>query len=69
MRIEPGKTYRVTHIRKGKFTLLVTAVTPAFVDGKILEGRVGMLSAANPDKVAGDFISVRTSLAAFEEVS
>ena len=67
-RPERGKTYDVLHVRKGRFRLLVTGVSPdgEFVDGQLVAGRVVFM--ASPDAVPGDQVSLRISLCELTEV-
>lgn len=67
--IESGKTYRVNHSRKGKFTMRVTAVRGEWIDGLIIDGRAKYMSMQNQGEgYVGDEVTVRASLATFEEV-
>ena len=38
--IEIGKTYRVTHTRKGEFVMKVTADTGDFVEGIVVDSEI-----------------------------
>jgi hypothetical protein len=65
--VEVGKTYKVDHCRKGKFTMKVSHVDDEWVHGHIVEGVALALMDYNI-KEASEKISVRRSLAKFEEV-
>lgn len=68
MSVQAGKTYRVRHRRKGKFDLRVTAVKGEFVTGEIMAGCARMISFGGYYLLDGDPITIRKSLATFEEV-
>lgn len=70
MKPEVGKTYHVDHVRKGKFTIKVTAVNGEWVEGVIIGGRVKYASAAHSNEgYVGDAVTVRTTLAKFTEAT
>lgn len=64
---EVGKTYNVTHSRKGAFTLRVDSIEGEWVEGEIVAGEAEMLSLSNANLGPGDQITVSASLCVFEE--
>lgn len=61
MEPEIGKTYTITHERKGRFALRITEVTPATLTGEIVEGATIVLVAANR-RTVGESVILRRSL-------
>lgn len=60
---EPGKTYEISHSRKGKFVVTVISVEPPWVHSRIATGEAKMLSQANEPKSEGESLVFRDSLA------
>lgn len=70
MKVEVGKTYNVKHVRKGNFTIRVTAINGEWIDGVIVAGRVRYASQAHSNEgYVGDAVTVRACLATFEETT
>lgn len=55
---EVGKTYKIDHSRKGKFSLTVTSVSETWMTGIIVEGTANAMMDYNT-KEAGEEITVR----------
>lgn len=64
---EVGKTYRVSHSRKGTFNMKMTSVGDEWAEGTIVKGRAGALLHYN-EKETGEEITVRISFCSFNEV-
>ena len=58
--METGKTYTVTHQRKGRFTMQVTSKTAMWTTGIITKGTAGAMLEYNV-KHEGEKITVRTT--------
>lgn len=58
--MEVGKTYLVSHSRKGRFTFQVTEINEIWVTGIIVEGVADAIMEYNV-KVEGEEITVRAS--------
>ena len=67
MNIEIGKTYRVTHARKGTFTAKVTGLCGAWVDLEVIDGEAAGLR-GDVLAAAGDPITVRSDMCLFTRV-
>lgn len=65
---EAGKIYKVTHSRKGIFTMRVDSVGEVWAQGVIVEGKANALLAYN-EKFEGEPITVRIAFCKFTEVS
>lgn len=65
--MEVGKTYKVNHSRKGKFTMKVTYVDEEWATGVITDGHAKGRMHYNY-VMTGESVTVRRSLAEFEEV-
>ncbi len=63
-----GGTYAVNHSRKGKFTMLVTAVKGEWIDGIITSGKARAMLAYN-ERETGEEITCRDSLCTFELIT
>lgn len=68
MSVVVGKTYKVTHSRKGRFVLRVTAVNGEFATGVIVKGRAHAMLEENEREV-GDELAFRIAHCTFEEVA
>lgn len=72
---EVGKRYHVYHSRKGQFDMDVQRVNQSkdedwWVSGPIIAGRAYYISRLNErEGEVGDHITVRASLAKFEEIT
>lgn len=66
MELEVGKTYDVDHNRKGKFRVRVVHLDEDWLDGEIVKGRASYMTSA--DAMVGDVITIKRSLASFQEV-
>jgi len=60
-KFEVGKTYRVAHSRKGRFTLKITGGDDEFVTGLMVEGTTRTLLPENRT-YTGEELTARTSL-------
>jgi len=58
--MEIGKTYVVSHSRKGKFTLHVTSMSDEWVTGVIVDGTAGAMMEYN-EKYKGEELTARKS--------
>ncbi len=65
--IEVGKTYRVSHSRKGTFDMQITSVNDEWAEGVIVKGRAKALMDYN-EKETGETITVRISFCHFVEI-
>ena len=54
-----GKTYKVTHIEKGTFSLMVVDIDNKWIRGKITQGQARVKGSYFDIKSEGDMISVR----------
>lgn len=61
-----GKTYEVTHSRKGTFNLRVTGMDDEWVNGTIVAGSAEFFTEENRE--AGEVITLRRSLCIFRSV-
>ena len=64
---EAGKTYRVSHSRKGTFNMLMTSVHEEWTQGTIVNGRAKAMLPYN-ERETGEDITVRTSFCSFTEI-
>ena len=65
--IEVGKTYRVSHSRKGTFDMRMTFVGDEWADGMIVKGRAKAMLPHN-ERETGEKITVRISFCTFTEI-
>lgn len=66
--MEVGKIYKVTHSRKGSFSLKVVAINDEWIEGVIYNGVAGAMMEYNV-KLEGEEITVRESfLSNIEEI-
>lgn len=65
--IEVSKIYKVSHSRKGLFTMQVTKIDDTWIEGVIVDGKASALSLGGT-RYQGDPVTVRKSLCTFEEV-
>jgi len=65
---EIGKTYHVSHQRKGDFVMRVTGVHGEWIDGVVAEGMADAILRDNR-KFEGDPITVRESFCHFTEIA
>jgi len=65
--IETGKTYTVSHSRKGRFDILVADTNDEWTSGKIVKGTADALCHGNI-KETGESITVRNSFCHFKEI-
>lgn len=65
--IEVGKTYRVSHSRKGAFTGRLLGVDDTWASFEITEGKAKALLEEN-ERFAGDEVTVRRSFCTFTEL-
>ena len=63
--LEIGKTYDVTHSRKGTFALRVQSQDDEWVTGIILDGKANAMMDYNK-KLPGEEITIRKSFCKFE---
>ena len=63
--IKVGKIYKVTHERKGKFSLFVEDVDDTWVHGTVVKGQAGALLSYNVVNV-GEEIRIRREFCDFE---
>jgi hypothetical protein len=61
-----GKLYKVNHSRKGKFNVRVTSFDDTWVTG-VVENSTAVVIMDYNIKESGDTISIRRSLATFQE--
>lgn len=62
-----GKTYKITHSRKGRFTGKIVACGEEFCDILITEGRAGAICEYN-EREEGEVVSSRIEFCKFEEI-
>lgn len=66
--MQVGKTYKINHTRKGRFSIRVESNDGEWVKGLVVSGKAGAMMAHN-EREAGEEITVRKSLiSSFEEV-
>ena len=61
--IEVGRTYKVNHSRKGKFSLCVTKVDGEWVTGTITGGAAHFMT--EDSRTSGEDVTVRRCLSTF----
>ncbi len=67
--MEVGKTYKVTHARKGTFVVEVTGLSPTWMTGVMVDGTTRTMMPEN-EKGAGEDVTLRISfLSDIEEVT
>jgi hypothetical protein len=66
MIVEVGKTYEVSHSRKGKFALRVTKIDDDWITGVIVAGKAQFIS--KPAAGNGDMITLRKSFTTWKEL-
>jgi hypothetical protein len=64
---EVGKTYRISSLRKGAFTGIVTRLDDTWADILVVSGRARAMLPYN-EREAGEAVTVRLSFSTFTEV-
>ena len=65
---EAGKTYKVAHSRKGKFSMRVDSIDGEWVTGEIVKGKAGAMLHYN-ERDTGESITIRRCLCTFSEAN
>lgn len=62
MNLEVGKTYKIHHVRKGKFTVKINRTLSEWATGTITDGVAKAISKEIPDLYQGDKVNLKISL-------